>query len=239
MTSADMSTWLLGIGGYAGLFGSFAIFYLYPNIPRNYLPALFVVPVASAAALYAFFQLLYLFLEFVVLVLQAMLDENITLVLLSTTFIVGQAVLIGYVVYKNAFLNNVALNNAVDETDDEEQEEEHGEELQPEEYEEANEDETGEADKEDSGADADNEEGTLNSGNATITNDTPATPAPVVPPQCVGCDNDCTKCMPGLTVLGDLPDSVVCEGGVCRLANGVTSSQMWKDMLAEEGVKID
>jgi hypothetical protein len=170
-----------------------------------------------------------------------MLDENITIVLLSTTFIGGQAALIGYVVYKNAFLNNIALNNAVDEMDDEEQEEEeeHGEELQPEEYEDANEEDEHDEDKEDSGADADNEEGRLNSGNPPVTNDTPATPAPVVDAKCVGCDNDCTKCMPGLTVLGDLPDSVVCEGGVCRLANGVTTSQMWKDMLAEEGVKID
>ena len=245
MTSADMSTWLLGIGGYAGLFGSFAIFYLYPNFPRKYLPALFVVPVVSAAALYVFFQLLYLLLEFVVLVLQAMLDENITIVLVSTTFIVGQAALVGYVVYKNAFLNNVVLNNAVDDDEDEtqteEQEEEqtqtqtHGEELQPEEYEDANED--------DSGADADNEEGILNSGNAPVTNDTPATAAPVIPPQCVSCDDDCTKCMPPLISLGEatglsgeFPAGVVCEGGVCRIDAASIKKAMDN---VEETVKID
>ena len=238
-----MSTWLLGIGGYAGLFGSFAIFYLYPNFPRRYVPALCVVPVMGAAALYTFFQLLYLFLEFVVAVLQAMLDENITIVLLSTTFIVGQAALIGYVVYKNAFLNNIVLNNDADAEDDaddaevepEAEAEAEGEELQPEEYEDANDD--------DSGADADNEEGTLNSGNAPVTNNTPATATPVIPPQCVSCDDDCTKCMPGLISLGEstglsgeLPAGVVCEGGVCRIDTAAIKKVM--DTF-EEAVKID
>ena len=82
---------------------------------------------------------------------------------------------------------------------------------------------------------------------------------------CVSCDDDCTKCMPGLMSLdavtaptglsgevvasketsavtglsGELLANVICENGVCRLANSVTSSQAWKDMLVEEGVKID
>ena len=262
MTSMEFSTWLLGVGGYAGLFGSFAIFYLFPGFPRNYLPVLFAVPVFSAGALYAFFQILYLVLWFVVKVLEAMLNEHITVVLISSTFVIGQAVLIGYVVYKNAFLNNIALNNAVDaeeETEEEEQEEEEQEELQPEDYEDA-----------DDGADADNEAAPLNSV-PPVANNTPSTATPVVPPMCVDCDNDCTKCMPGLILLdtntglsgevvatkasnetpavtglsGELLTNVVCTDGICRLTNSTTSSQAWKDMLVEEslrtkeGVKID
>ena len=257
MTSMEFGTWLLGIGGYAGLFGSLAIFYLFPAFPRTYLPVLFTVPILSAAGLYGFFKGLYLVLWFVVKVLEAMLNEHITVVLISSTFIIGQAALIGYVVYKNAFINNLVLNNAVD-AEEEEQEQEQ-EELQPEDYEDA-----------DDGADADDEAAPLNSV-PPVANNTPSTATPLVPPMCVDCDDDCTKCMPGLMSLdavtaptglsgeviasketpavtglsGELPANVICENGVCRLANGVTSSQAWKDMLVEEslrtkeGVKID
>ena len=241
----EFSTWLLGVGGYAGLFGSLAIFYLFPGFPRNYIPVLFAVPILSAAALYSFFKVLYLVLWFVVKVLEAMLNEHITVVLISSTFIIGQAVLIGYVVYKNAFLNNIALNNAVDaeeETQEEEQEEEQ-EELQPEDYEDAD---NGADDGADDGADADDETDTPLNSVPPVANNTPSTATPVVPPQCVGCDDDCTKCMPGLTTLdgatglsGELLANVICTDGICRLTTSTTSSQAWKDMLVEEGVKID
>ena len=52
-----------------------------------------------------------------------------------------------------------------------------------------------------------------------------------------------TSAVTGLS--GELLANVICENGVCRLANSVTSSQAWKDMLVEEslrtkeGVKID
>lgn len=223
MTSVGLSTWLLGIGGYAGLFGSLALFYLYPAFPRKYVPVLCVVPIASAAALYTFFQILYLTLEFVVLVLQSMLNEHITVVLISTTFIGGQVLLIGYVVYKNNYLNRIVLNHAVDEeTEGEDEGEDEGEyegedeELQPEDV--------------DSGADADNEDGVNLSA----------------VPKCNGCDDECTKCMPPLVstsaatgLSGEVIADVVCENGVCRINNVTTTSQAWKDMLAEEGVKID
>lgn len=250
--STEFSTWLLGLGGYAGLFGALAVFYLYPNFPRNYLPLLFVVPVISAAALYAFFKVLYLVLWFTVRVLESMLNEHLTIILLSTTFVGGQAVLIGYVVYKNAFVNNIVLNNAAYEVEEEEGEEEAeedaGEELQPEEYEEAHADE-------DSGADADNEEGNLNSV-PPITNNTPATGTPVTNASCVDCDDDCTKCMPGLIspqglitldkvmgVSSETPVNVVCENGVCRIdgtAANVANDAI-KNMMEEfaENVKID
>jgi hypothetical protein len=218
--SAEFSTWLLGLGGYAGLFGALAVFYLYPNFPHNYLPVLFVVPVLSAAALYTFFQGLYLVLWFTVQVLQAMLNEHLTIILLSTTFIGGQAMLIGYVVYKNAFANNV-MNNAAYE----EEAEAEGEELQPEEYEEADDEE------DDSGADADNEEGNLNSGNTPVITNTPATATPVINATCVDCDDDCTKCMPGLIsfdkALGvslNTPIGIVCEDGVCRIDDNATAA---------------
>ena len=241
--SAEFSTWLLGLGGYAGLFGSLAVFYLYPNFPRNYLPALFVVPILSAAGLYTFFQGLYLVLWFTVQVLQAMLNEHLTIILLSTTFIGGQAVLIGYVVYKNAFLNNVVLNNAAYEMEEEQEQE-----LQPEEYENADDEE----ENEDSGADADNEEGTLNSV-PPITTNTPATAAPVINASCVDCDDDCIKCIPGLISLdkatglsGEMPAGVVCEGGVCRIDSTTTAAAnaanaAIKNMMEEfaENVKID
>jgi hypothetical protein len=250
--STEFSTWLLGLGGYAGLFGSLAVFYLYPNFPRNYLPVLFVVPVISAAALYAFFQVLYLVLWFTVKVLESMLNEHLTIILLSTTFIGGQAVLIGYVVYKNAFLNNVVLNNAAYEVE-QEQEQEQEQELQPEEYENADDEEENE---EDSGADADNEEGTLNSV-PPITTNTPATAAPVINDTCVDCDDDCMKCMPPLTshdlmtgLSGEIPAGVVCEGGVCRIDGNATATTTAaanaanaaiKNMMEEfaENVKID
>jgi len=242
--STEFSTWLLGLGGYAGLFGALAVFYLYPNFPRNYLPLLFVVPVISAAALYAFFQVLYLVLWFTVKVLESMLNEHLTIILLSTTFVGGQAVLIGYVVYKNAFVNNIVLNNAAYEVEEEEGEEE-AEELQPEEYEEAP------ADEEDSGADADNEEGNLNSV-PPITTNTPATGAPVTDASCVDCADDCTKCMPGLIspqglisfdkltgLSGEIPVGVVCEDGVCRIDNtSTTAINTMLDMM-NENVKID
>ena len=246
MMSTEFSTWLLGIGGYAGLFGSLAVFYLYPNFPRNYLPALFIVPVVSAAALYTFFQGLYLVLWFTVQVLQAMLNEHITVILLSMTFIGGQAVLIGYVVYKNAFLNNMVLNNAAYEEEEEQEQEAEREELQPEEYEHCSDD--------DSGADADNEEGTptLNSV-PPITNNTPVTAAPVIDATCVDCDDDCIKCMPGLIPLdkatglsGEMPAGVVCEGGVCRIDSTTTAAAnaanaAIKNIMEEfaENVKID
>jgi len=214
--SIEFSTWLLGLGGYAGLFGALTVFYLYPTFPRNYLPVLFVVPLISAAGLYTFFQALYLFLWFTVKVLEAMLNEHLTIILLSTTFIGGQAVLIGYVVYKNAFVNNIVLNNAAYEV-----EEEAGEELQPEEYEEPAADEE---DEEDSGADADNEEGILNS--ATVTTNTPATTAPVIYATCVDCDDNCTKCMPGLTSLNTETDNVT-----------ATINSVMEEMV--ENVKID
>jgi hypothetical protein len=246
--STEFSTWLLGLGGYAGLFGALAVFYLYPNFPRNYLPTLFVVPLISAAGLYTFFQALYLFLWFTVQVLQAMLNEHLTIILLSTTFIGGQAVLIGYVVYKNAFVNNIILNNAAYEAEEEEEEEaeDAGEELQPEEYE--------DADDQDSGADADNEEGNLNSV-PPITTNTPATGTPVINASCVNCNDDCIKCMPGLIsydaaldaifslsgevvatkasnetptvtgLSGELLTNVVCEDGICRLTTNTTTSQ--------------
>jgi len=248
--STEFSTWLLGLGGYAGLFGALAVFYLYPNFPRNYLPLLFVVPVISAAALYAFFQVLYLVLWFTVKVLESMLNEHLTIILLSTTFVGGQAVLIGYVVYKNAFMNNIVLNNAAYEVEEEEEaeeaEEDAGEELQPEEYEEAHADE-------DSGADADNEDGTptLNSV-PPITNNTPATGTPVTNASCVDCDDDCTKCMPGLIspqglisfdkltgLSGEIPVGVVCEDGVCRIdTTSTTAINTMLDMM-NENVKID
>jgi hypothetical protein len=243
--SAEFTTWLLGIGGYAGLFGSLAVFYLYPTFPRNYLPVLFVVPVLSAAALYTFFQGLYLVLWFTVQVLEAMLNEHLTIILLSTTFIGGQAVLIGYVVYKNAFVNNIVLNNAAYEEEEEEQEQEQeedaeGEQLQPEEYEEAAADE-----EDDSGADADNEAGTPTLNSAPVTHNTPATATPAVP-TCVGCDDDCTKCMPGLISLdkamgvsADTPVGIVCENGVCRIDTNATTAinALMTEMV--ENVKID
>ena len=256
--SIEFSTWLLGLGGYAGLFGALAVFYLYPNFPRNYLPVLFIVPLISAAGLYTFFQALYLFLWFTVKVLEAMLNEHLTIILLSTTFVGGQAVLIGYVVYKNAFVNNIVLNNAAYEVEEEEEQEEQeaeeaaadtGEELQPEEYEDAAE--------EDSGADADNEEGTLNSGPSVTTN-TPVTTAPVIDANCVDCDDECTKCIPELVnipglvsldkamgVSADTPVGIVCENGVCRIDGNATAAAVAntaiKNMMEEsaENVKID
>jgi hypothetical protein len=170
-----------------------------------------------------------------------MLNEHLTIILLSTTFIGGQAVLIGYVVYKNAFLNNVVLNNAAYEVE-QEQEQEQEQELQPEEYENADDEEENE---EDSGADADNEEGTLNSV-PPITTNTPATAAPVINDTCVDCDDDCMKCMPPLTLhglmtglSGEIPAGVVCEGGVCRIDTSATSTinAMMEELI--ENVKID
>lgn len=260
--SIEFNTWLLGLGGYTGLFGALAVFYLYPNFPRNYLPILFIVPLVSAAGLYTFFQALYLLLWFSVQVLQAMLNEHLTIILLSTTFVGGQAVLIGYVVYKNAFVNNIVLNNAayeVEEAEENEAEEE-GEELQPEEYEDAGEEEE---DEEDSGADADNEEGTLNSVPSVTTN-TPVTAAPVIDANCVDCDDECTKCMPELVnipgllsldkamgVSVDTPVNIICENGVCRIDGNATATAATtaavaantaiKNMMEEfaDNVKID
>ena len=247
--SIEFNTWLLGLGGYAGLFGALAVFYLYPNFPRNYLPTLFIVPLVSAAGLYTFFQALYLFLWFSVQVLQAMLNEHLTIILLSTTFVGGQAVLIGYVVYKNAFVNNIVLNNAAYEVEEEAEAEAEaeGEELQPEEYEDAGEEE----DEEDSGADADNEEGTptLNSVPPVTTN-TPVATAPVIDATCVSCDDDCTKCMPGLIsfdkltgLSGETPVGIVCEDGVCLINStaAAAANTAIKNMMEEfaENVKID
>ena len=246
MTSIELSTWLLGVGGYAGLFGSLAVFYLYPNFPHNYLPVLFITPFLSAGALYAFFQALYIVLRFSVMVLQAMLDEQITIVLLSTTFIGGQAVLIGYVLYNYGFKKY----------DTPVADEQH--ELEAEDYEEAAEDEDegeGEGEdedddaEEDTGGDADNEEGEplLSSipPPTPITPLTPATPAPAVPPKCVSCDEDCTKCMPPLMSLNattGLSGEIICEDGICRIGRadvgwGIEHGERWEGVPDEE-VKI-
>lgn len=246
--STEFSTWLLGLGGYAGLFGALAVFYLYPNFPRNYLPTLFVVPLISAAGLYTFFQALYLFLWFTVQVLQAMLNEHLTIILLSTTFVGGQAVLIGYVVYKNAFVNNIVLNNAAYEAEEEAEEaeeaEDAGEELQPEEYEDADdeEDEEAPADDQDSGADADNEEGNLNSV-PPITTNTPATGAPVINASCVNCNDDCIKCIPGLISLdASLAAMSRCGEVVATKASNETrtvtglSGELLTNVVCEDGI---
>ena len=132
MTSAELGTWLLGIGGYAGLFGSIALVYLYPNFPRNFIPLLFVVPVVSAGGLYVFFQILYVFLAFAIQVLQAMLNEEITVALISTTFIGGQATLTGYVIYNYALKKRITADQEEEYEETHEDEEEEQEEQQEE-----------------------------------------------------------------------------------------------------------
>jgi len=187
MISTELSTWLLGIGGYAGLFGSFALMYLYPNFPAKYFPALFLVPVASAAALYLFFQVLYIILEFVSLVLSAMLNEHITVILLSLTLVGGQFILISYVVYKNNFMNRIVLNNAVDETDENDETDE----LQPE--------------MDDSGEDADNEAESDAPKCAGCTDD------------CTKCSTSVVSTSASMGISGETNPNVVCEDGVCRI----------------------
>jgi hypothetical protein len=222
--SSEFTTWLLGIGGYAGLFGSLAVVYMYPTFPRHLLPALFVMPVASAGGLYVFFRVLYMILGFAVLVLQAMLNEQLTVILIAMTFIGGQAVLIGFVVYKNATANAIFMNNAAED-----------EELQPEEYEEEegededeDEDEEEEADEEaDEGEDADTEEGA---------------PVPAAQPTCENCDDNCFKCMPPLLfnppMVTGLSENSTCDiNGVCLMDGGAAIKNMLDEL--DEAVKID
>jgi hypothetical protein len=218
MTSAELGTWLLGIGGYAGLFGSIALVYLYPNFPRNFVPLLFVVPVVSAGGLYVFFQLLYIFLSFTIQVLQAMLNEEITVALISTTFIGGQATLTGYVIYNYALKKRIAADQEEEYEDTHEDEEEHEEEQDGEQEEEHEEHEEHEEEQQEEetddrvdddaqGADedADDEDDAATPAAvvaatppAPATPITPAFPTPFVPPMCVDCDNDCVACIPPL-----------------------------------------
>lgn len=227
--SNEFNTWLLGVGGYAGLVGSIAAVYMYPNVPRHLLPALFVMPVASAAALYVFFRALYMILQFSVLVLEAMLNEHITVVLLAMTFIGGQTVLISYVVYKNAAVNAIFMNNAAED-----------EELEPEEYEEEG-DEEGE--EEEDGDDQTDEEG------AEDADTEEGVPLPAVQTTCENCDDNCFKCMPPLlfdppTVAGLsgellLPVNSTCDvDGVCVTDDGTAAIKNMLDEL-DEAVKID
>lgn len=226
--SSEFTTWLLGVGGYAGLFGSLAVVYLYPNFPRHLLPALFVMPVASAGALFVFFRALYLILQFAVLVLEAMLNEQLTVMLIVLTFIGGQVALIGYVTYKNTATNAIFMNNAADD-----------EELQPEEYEEEEEDEEEEDEEEeeeaDEGDEADTEEGA---------------PVPAAQPTCENCDDNCFKCMPPLLfdpptvtrLSGEvvLPANSTCDAdGVCITDGGAATIKNMLDELMDDAVKID
>lgn len=112
MASLEFNNWLLGLGGYIGLFSACVLAYLYyETVTKYYLAALILAPFASAAAFYIFFNILYIVLNFILLVTMAMLNEQITLVIISFTFLVGQLALILYVVYHNAYINDHVIDN--------------------------------------------------------------------------------------------------------------------------------
>ena len=118
MASIELTTWLLGIGGYAGIFGAFAFIYMYPNFPKYYMPLLTLMPLASAGAFYLFFQTLYTLLGFAANVIDAMLNENITIVLITSAVLGGQILLLTVVVYHNVRRPAENLEDEVIEAED-------------------------------------------------------------------------------------------------------------------------
>ena len=217
MASAELTTWLLGIGGYTGIITSLAILYLNPRFPRSFLPLLVFAPVLSASAFYLFFQTLYLLLGFMVTVFQAMLNENITIIIIASIFIGGETLFVSYIIYRYLFMKspeeqNITADEVIDDTED-------AEGTDTEEAEALSDNENTE----------DNIEGAADTFDMLNTAAVAAVTADTAPVDtCVNCDDDCIKCMPAL-----IPSNIL------GLNTGITTTQTWGDMIAEEDVKID
>jgi hypothetical protein len=176
-----------------------------------------IAPLVSASAFYLFFQTLYLILGFAVNVFESMLNENITIMLISTIFIGGETLFVSYIIYRYLFMRspeeeNVAADEVIDDAEGAENAET-------------------EEDEADIEAFSDNEDDVSEGAKETHTVDALNTAA------CVDCDDECTNCMPALIPI-DKPNDEICEDGVCSLNTGITNTQAWKD-IAEVDAKID
>ena len=136
---SDLSMWLLGIGGYAGLAISLLFFNLYPNTYLTAIPVIVISPVLGAGLLYGFFILVSLWLEFTIMVFQSMLNDHLIFLMITSLFIAGEIALIGFILYKEinakrAQLEEEAEREAEEEEDQEEEETEHTDEDNTEEH---------------------------------------------------------------------------------------------------------
>ena len=150
------------------------------------MPILTLMPLLSAGMFYLFFQSLYTLLGFAANVIDAMLNENITIVLISSTVLGGQIILTTIVVYTN-------IRRQVDNHEDEDIEAENiHDDIRNDagQNEEVAEDETQDEDEdmgmgmgEDMGEDETEAEGQEKKDTGS---------------SCENCDDDCINCMPAL-----------------------------------------
>jgi len=186
MASSELTTWLLGIGGYTGVFTALAFLYANKTFPTHLRPYLVLAPLAAALVFYGFVQTLYLILKFAVTVFQAMLNEHVTITLIATTVLGGQIALLSVVIYRQ-YKNPVPpaaeeltadeYEHAVEEEEEEQEEEEEEEDMI-------------DADAQHASEDADDEKEGCKGCDCTK------------PTDCANCETDCTKCMPGLVEIG-------------------------------------
>jgi len=220
MASSELTTWLLGVGGYTGLFGALTFLYANQTFPAHLRPYLVLAPLAAAFVFYGFFQTLYFILKFAVVVFQAMLNEHVTITLITTTVLGGQIALLSVVIYRQ--YKNTAPP-AVDLTADEYEDADEGDKEEDEEDEEdAIRDDTQNADE-----DADDENADAEPDGCDCSK----------PADCANCDEDCTKCMPGLVGLSGELACTKCADAPTT----VTSSAVQKttDILTTDNDNMD
>ena len=97
--SLSVTSWILGLGGYAGLLTGLGLFALYGDMSLTYAALLPLCPLIGAGALYTFFHTVLLLIEYVVRVGYLMLDEQIVVVMISSVFLGLQACMIGVILY--------------------------------------------------------------------------------------------------------------------------------------------
>ncbi len=97
--SLSLTSWILGLGGYAGLLSGLGLFALYGDMRLLYVALLPLCPLIGAGAFYTFFHTVLLLIEYAVRVGYLMLNEQIVVVMISSVFLGLQACMIGIMLY--------------------------------------------------------------------------------------------------------------------------------------------
>jgi len=97
--SLSMTSWILGLGGYAGLLTGLGLFALYGDMSLLYAALLPLCPLIGAGAFYTFFHTVLLVIENAVRVGYLMLNEQIVVVTISSVFLGLQACMLGIILY--------------------------------------------------------------------------------------------------------------------------------------------
>jgi hypothetical protein len=123
--SLSLTSWILGLGGYAGLLSGLGLFGLYGNMRLLYVALLPLCPLIGAGAFYTFFHTVIFVIENAVRVGYLMLNEQIVVVTISSVFLGGQACMLGIVLYtqiREAREARIPEPQVVEEVQEEEEE---------------------------------------------------------------------------------------------------------------------